>query len=95
MKHEYLIKKRIEVLDAIKPICEAFNITDYDYEINTENGTEILRIYDVRIGCSCNSISAVKDELIGFIFLRTWCRDRSLGAFSTQCKNVIKRYWIK
>lgn len=95
MKYEYLIKKRIEVLDAIKPICEAFNITDYDYEINTEKGTEILRIYDVKIGCSCNSILAVKNELIGFIFLRTWCRYRSLGAFDTQCKNVIKRYWIK
>ena len=95
MDKEYLEKKRLEVLDTIKPICEAFNIDDYDYEINAEGHREVLRIYDVRIGCSYNSIDAVKHELIGFIFLRTWCRYRSLGAFSTQCKNVIKRYWIE
>lgn len=95
MDNEYLIEKRTEVLGAIKPICEAFKISDYDYEVNLETGTEILRIYDIKIGCSCNSVSAVRDELVGFIFLRTWCRNRSLGAFSTQCKNVIKRYWIK
>lgn len=95
MDMERLEKKRFEVLDTIKPICKAFNITDYDYEISTEGYREILRIYDVKIGCSCNSIDAVKNELIGFIFLRTWCKYRSLGAFDTQCKNVIKRYWIK
>lgn len=95
MDNKYLIEKRMEILNVIKPICDAFEITDYDYEVDTEKGTEILRIYDVRIGCSCNSILAVKNELIGFIFLRTWCRYRSLGAFDTQSKNVIKRYWIK
>lgn len=94
MDREYLIKKRVEALEAIKPICEAFKISDYDYEVDIEKGTEILRIYETKIGCSFNSISAVRDELIGFIFLRTWCRNRSLGAFSTKCKNVIKRYWI-
>ena len=95
MDKEYLEKTRLDVLDTIKPICEAFIIDDYDYEINAEGQTEVLRVCDVRIGCSCNSIDAVKHELIGFIFLRTWCRYRSLGAFDTQCKNVIKRYWIK
>lgn len=95
MDKKYLIEKRMEVLNVIKPICDAFEITDYDYEVDTEKGTEILRIYNVRIGCSYNSVLAVKNELIGFIFLRTWCRYRSLGAFDTQCKNVIKRYWIK
>ncbi|HKM01006.1 MAG TPA: hypothetical protein VJ083_03025 [Sedimentibacter sp.] len=91
---EYLKGKRIEVLKEIKPICDVFNIKDYDYEINESGQREILRIYDVKIGCSCNSISAVKNELIGFIFLRTWGRDRSLGAFDTQSRNIIKRYWI-
>lgn len=91
---EYLQQKRLEVLEAIKPICEAFNIKDYDYEINEIVPTEALRIYDTRIGCTCNSISATIEELVGWIFIRIW-RNRSIGAFNKQSKNVIKRYWIK
>lgn len=87
-------EKRLEVLKAIKPICEAFNIKDYDYEIRETGQRETLRIGEVKIGCSCNSISAVVNELIGYIFITRWCRDRYLGAFGTQCKNVIKRYWV-
>ena len=92
---EYLSNKRLEVLEVIKPICKAFNITDYDYEVKETGQREILRIGDIKIGCSCNSISAVVDELIGYIFITRWCRNRSLGTFSTQTKNVIKGYWIE
>ena len=91
---EQLEAKRIEVLEAIKPICEAFKINDYDYEVKDSGQRETLRIGNTRIGCSCNSISAVIDELVGYIFIMRW-RDRNLGAFSIQTKNVIKRYWIK
>lgn len=86
-------KKRDEVLAAITPICNAFGINDFDY-INTDE-KERLRIYDLEIGCSCNSVSAVVDELIGYIFVVRWCRNRYLGAFKTQTLNVIKQYWIK
>jgi len=82
------------VLDRIKPLCNAVGIDDYDYIINRDGQSETLRIYDTKIGCSSNSISAVIQELIGYIFLRNW-RDRSLGNFETQTKNVIKRYWLK
>lgn len=91
---EYLNKKRIEILSEIKPICEAFNITDYDYEIKETGQREVLRIGDIRIGCSMNSINAVVNELIGYIFIARWCRDNYLGTFSTQTKNVIKQYWL-
>lgn len=91
---ERLEAKRIEVLEAIKPICEAFKIKDYDYEVKDTGQTETLRIGKTRIGCSCNSISAVIDELVGYIFIIRW-RDRDLGAFSVQTTNAIKRYWIK
>ena len=91
---EQLEAKRIEVLEAIKPICEAFKINDYDYEVKDSGQRETLRIGNTRIGCSCNSISAVIDELVGYIFIARW-KDRYLGAFSIQTKNVIKRYWIK
>ena len=91
---EQLEAKRIEVLEAIKPICEAFKINDYDYEVKDSGQRETLRIGNTRIGCSCNSISAVIEELVGYIFIARW-KDRYLGAFSVQTKNVIKRYWIK
>jgi hypothetical protein len=90
-----LEQKRLEVLEAIKPICDAFDIRDYDYIVSRTGQTEILRVYDTKIGCSANSIFAVKHELIGLIFIKEWCRYRSLGAFSTQTKNVIKRYWLE
>ena len=91
----YLIEKREKVLKAIAPICEAFNIEDYDYELSNTGQRETLRLYDTRIGCSANSIDAVIDELIGYIIIKRYCRNRSLGTFSTQVKNVIKRYWTE
>lgn len=93
--YSYLAQKRVEVLEHIKPICDGFGINDYDYEVDLEKGHEYLRVNNTKIGCSCNSLLSVRDELIGYIFINTWCRDRHLGAFSTQTKNVIKRYWIK
>ncbi len=92
MNNDYLIEKRIEVLEKIKPICEAFGIEGYDYEI--DDGRETLRINNTGIGCSCNSISAVVDELVGYIFIYTFCKNRSLGAFGPQTKNRIKEHWI-
>ena len=86
--------KRQQVLEAIKPICEVFKIEEYDYWIDEERGIERLVVQGTEIGCSCNSISAVIDELIGYIFVQRWTRNRSLGAFQTQTLNVIKRYWI-
>lgn len=86
--------KRERVLTAIKPICEVFNIVDYDYII-TATGTELLSLNGTYIGCTGNSISAVIDELIGYIFIKRYCKSRHLGAFDKQTKNVIKRYWMK
>ena len=83
-----LEEKRLKVLQTIKPICEVFNIINYDFTLD-----EILIIEDTKIGCMSNSITAIVDELIGYIFVNIYCRHRSLGAFETQTLNVIKRYW--
>lgn len=88
-----LNKKREEVLKAIKPICEAFNI-EYDYIVKEKGQRETLVLNGQKIGCSCNSISAVINEVIGYIFVKIYCRDNWIGAFRTQTLNVIKRYWI-
>lgn len=92
---DYLKEKRLKVLEEIKPICEAFNISDYDYIVRDDyQQTETLRLNNTYIGCSYNSISAVVDELIGYIIIKRYCRNRSLGTFGTQTKNFIKRYWL-
>ena len=93
---EELKQKRKEVLEAIKPICDVFGIKDYDYVVKEKGKRqrETLRINETHIGCSCNSTSAIVDELIGYIFIKRWCRNRSLGAFSTQAKNKITEFWL-
>lgn len=87
-------RRRERMVTAIKPICEVFGIVDYDYLID-ETGREALKLNDTYIGCSGNSESAVVDELIGYIFIKRYCRNRSLGAFDKQTKNYIKRYWLE
>ena len=95
MEFNYLQEKRIKVLEAIKPICEVFGIKDYDYVVQEKEQSEILRIGKVKIGCSSNSIESIIEELVGYIFIKVWCRGRYLGAFSTQTKNIIKEFWLK
>lgn len=90
---EELETKRLEVLEAIKPICEAFDL-EYDYIIKETGQTETLVLNGQKIGCSCNSINAVINEVIGYIFVKIYCRDNWLGHFRTQTLNVIKQYWI-
>lgn len=92
---KYLEEKRLKVLEEIKPICEAFAITNYDYEINDGIYTEVLRLNNTKINCSINSISAIIDEVIGYLFINYYCKNRSLGEFETQVKNRITRAWIK
>ncbi len=91
--HSYLGQKRIDALKEITPICEVFGIKDFDYYVNTETGNEELILNGTRIGCCGNSIYAIKNELIGYIFINTFCKSRDLGRFRTQTLNAIKRYW--
>ena len=88
-----LEKKRIQVLKEIKPICEAFNL-EYDYIVSTEGQTETLILNSQKIGCSQTSISAIINEVIGYIFVKIYCRYNWIGPFRTQTLNVIKQYWL-
>lgn len=92
---DYYLKKRESILQEIKPICAAFGINDYDYIVYGEAKLEILKLGNTFIGCTGNSVSAVVDELIGYIFITRYCRNRSLVAFDKQTKNHIMRYWLK
>ena len=93
-QYEYNADRIRQISDEIAPICKVFNINDYGYEIE-ENGNEFLVLNGTKIGCTGNSISAVVDELIAYIFITRYCRNRHLGAFHKQTINHIKRYWVK
>lgn len=96
--YKYYAEKVKKVDEAIAPICKVFGITDYGYEVTERPSgeiSELLVLNGQKIGCTCNSVSAVVDELLGYIFITRYCRNRSLGAFEKQTKNCIMRYWIK
>ena len=87
-------KKRLEVLKEIKPICEVFNI-EYDYVIGKYGDfSETLILNGQDIGCSMNSISAVKEEVIGYIFVKHYCIQR-WWYHKPQTLKHIKQYWVE
>ena len=86
-------EKRVEVLTAITPICEAFGIKDFDYYI-IKNYKERLRLNNVIVCCTDNSIDAIIDEIIGYLLVKRYCHNRTLGAFEKQTLNVVKKYWV-
>lgn len=88
---DYCEQKRQTVLETIKPICAAFEITDYDYVNNDEQ--ERLVIDGQAIGCSCNSIGATVRELINYIWIRSGCIDK-VHNFQKAVENDLKRYWL-
>ncbi len=90
---KYLEEKRKEVLEAIKPICEAFKL-NYDYIIKEEGQRETLVLNGQKIGCSMNSIYATKNEVIGYIFAKIYCHD-NWWYHKPQTLKHIKKYWIE
>ena len=67
---DYYEEKRETVLETIKPICEAFEITDYDYFIGENNFWEILAIEGTLINCTKNSIRETVCEVVNYIHER-------------------------
>ncbi len=67
---DYYDKKRETVLETIKPICEAFEITDYGYEIKDNGQVEILIVEGTGLDCTCNSIAATVRTLVHHIASR-------------------------
>lgn len=93
LEHEIKGKtKRERVLEVIKPICDVFEITDYDYILTEEK--ERLVVEGQEIGCRCNSIGAIINELVNYIWCHTFAENRCLGAFEKQTMKQIKRFWF-
>ncbi len=94
---QYLEEKRMKVLNAIIPVLRPFGITKVDYEVNLETYQETLVIDDTRIGCTCNSIEAILQEVVGYLFIKTWVPPRILVSdpYVDHCVETITRYWVK
>lgn len=87
---DYYEQKRLLVLETIKPICEAFEISDYDYIIDDMG--ERLSVEGQEIGCTCNSIGATVRELINYIWIKSGCIDK-VYYFRAAVENRLKAYW--
>lgn len=81
--------KKTIVLNELEPIAKALNIK-IDYVV--EENREYLLCNGQAICCNATSISGIRQEFFGYVFLREW-RERSLGAFDKQTRNHIKQYW--
>lgn len=94
---QYLKEKRMKVLSTIIPVLKPFGITKVDYEVNLETYQETLVIDDTKIGCTCNSLEAILQEVVGYLFIKTWVPPRILVSdpYVDHCVEVITRYWIK
>ncbi len=92
-KLNYLKNKRIEILNLIKPICESFSIKEYDYVIDEDTLSETLVLNGQRIGCSSNSMSATVEELVGYIFIKIYCKER-YWYHKPQTINAITKFWL-
>lgn len=94
---QYLEEKRMKVLNTIIPVLRTFGITKVDYEVNLETYQETLVIDDTRIRCTCNSIEAILQEVIGYLFIKTWVPPRILVSdpYVDHCVEVITHYWVK
>ena len=92
---EHLKKKRVKVLVTIKPVLETFEINDFDYTFDKDTHQETLIIEKTKIGCTLNSIEAIMQEVLGYLFVKKWIPRRSLGSHEDRCIEAITHYWIK
>lgn len=95
---QYLEEKRMKVLSTIIPVLRPFGITKVDYEVNLETYQETLVIDDIRIGCTCNSLEAILQEVIGYLFIKTWVPSSRILAYDPcvdHCIGIITHCWVK
>lgn len=95
---QYLEEKRMKVLNTITPVLRPFGITKIDYEINLETYQETLVIDDTKVGCTCNSIEAILQEVIGYLFIKTWVPSSRILRYDPcveHCIELITHYWVK
>lgn len=86
-----MMLKELEVIHELAGIAAVLDIK-IDYVIDKENNREYLVCDDTKICANGTSISGIREEFFGYVFLKEW-KNRYLGAFDKQTRNYIKRYW--
>lgn len=85
------MNKREDVLKELGKLAQLLNIS-IDYIVDNENKREYLVCDNQKICTNATSISGIRQEFFGYVFLREW-KHRSLGWFDKQSRNYIKQYW--
>lgn len=62
----YLKKKRLRILEELKPMLNFCNHKDYDYLIDIDKGEETLRVENYFIDCTGDNILAIKRKLLHY-----------------------------
>lgn len=83
--------KELEVIHELADIAAVLDIK-IDYVIDKENNREYLVCDDTKICTNGTSISGIREEFFGYVFLKEW-RNRYLGSFDKQTRNYIRQYW--
>ena len=83
--------KELEVIHELASIAAVLDIK-IDYVVDKENNREYLVCDDTKICPNGTSISGIREEFFGYVFLKEW-RNRYLGSFDKQTRNYIRQYW--
>ncbi len=83
--------KELEVIHELASIAAVLDIK-IDYVVDKENNREYLVCDDTKICTNGTSISGIREEFFGYVFLKEW-RNRYLGSFDKQTRNYIRQYW--
>lgn len=79
------------VLEFIKPICEAFEITDYDYVYSIARKVRALRLNDTYILLDIGGFNNIVDKILEYIIVE---RDVRLTYYYKSMINGLKSYWL-
>ena len=90
-KQERVEVIRKYVLEFIKPICEAFEITDYDYVYNPVREVRALRLNDTYIPLDIGGFNGIVDKILEYIIVK---RDVYLTYYHKSMINNLKSCWL-
>ena len=84
------LSKRDKVIMELKDIANALNI-DIDYV--EEEKREYLICDGQKIATTCTSVSGIRQEFFGYVFLKEW-KNKCDSDFYKKFIGYIKLYWV-
>ena len=81
------LEKKDKLMEKLTPLLKMFEITDYEYIMLDNPYFEILRIADIYINVSANSVEATINEALACLILRSDPNYKGVG-------NEMKLSWM-